>query len=169
MRRAFLPAVASLLVGCAGPDQAVVSADAPIHLGDEWFSFAAEQLGISAEEVRRRDQALSEDEPPEDEQLPSFARAEAAAIWLRICAGCHGERGDLEGATELPGNKPRKWGSFGVSMGFFFGGDDMRAGIYRKIRDGVQTEAGEPTLMRGFASELSRMQLWALVRHIEGF
>ena len=58
---------------------------------------------------------------------------------------------------------PRDWTGMGVRMGFFFGGDKMRAGIFRRIRDGV------PPGMPGWDSALSREQIWALVRHLEGF
>lgn len=158
-----------VLVGCAGPQQAVVPEGEPIHLGDAWFQFVAQELGISEDEARAQDERLSEEEPLEEGPLESLAAREAAAVWQETCAPCHGINGDLEGAPELPGHRPRKWDSFGVSMGFFFGGDDMRAGIYRKIRDGVRTEDGQPTIMRAFGGELSRAQIWGLVRHIEGF
>lgn len=147
--------------GCAGPTQAVVSTnDAVVHLGDDWFAHRAEGLSITAAQAQARDAALSEDVPPEgiwDDQLAT----EAASLWLTRCAQCHGVNGDLEGAVV---NDPpaRAWGTFGTAMGFLFGGDKMRAGIYRTIRDG----RGK---MPGWGEHLSREQIWGLVSHIEGF
>ena len=146
---------------CSGPTQAVVSASsAEIHLGDAWFAYRADGLSLTVDEAKARDAALSEDEPPEDIWDEQLAR-EAASLWLKNCAACHGVNGDLEGAVQLD-PPARKWGTFGTSMGFLFGGDKMRAGIYRTIRDG----RGQ---MPGWGDRLSREQIWALVTHIEGF
>ena len=59
---------------------------------------------------------------------------------------------------------PRAWGGMGARMGFLFGGDKMRAGIYRSIDQGRGTG-----VMPAWGGQLSREQIWALVRHIEGF
>ena len=168
MRRVLLCALASCAFACSGPTQSIAKDDTPVHLGESWFEFRADTLGISVEQAKSRDLAFSEDEPPDEETLDSSVAVQAAALWSKVCAGCHGVRGDLEGAVELS-EKPKRWDGFGVRMGFFFGGDSMRAGIYRKIRDGVTKDDGTPTLMRAFGDELAREQIWALVRHIEGF
>ncbi|MBK6688751.1 MAG: cytochrome c [Deltaproteobacteria bacterium] len=127
------------------------------HLEQEWFLFRAQDLGVSLEEAQTRDRALSESEPP---QLDATTQREAAALWRSLCAGCHGATGRLEGVPVVE-PAPKKWGGFGVSMGFFFGGDKMRAGLYRKIREG-----GEK--MPAWGELLSREQTWALVAHLEG-
>lgn len=161
MRRLGLVVLA--LVGCSGPTQAVAPPDASTHLGEDWFVFRAADLGISVDEARRRDAALSEVEPPESD--PTLA-TEAAALWTNLCARCHGVDG--RGVDELDLRpEPKKWGGFGVRMGFFFGGDKMRAGIYRQIRDGPDREG--PSAMPAWGEALSREQIWALVGHIEGF
>lgn len=150
-----------LLAGCGGVDQAVVSGEeATVHLGPAWFDFRAEGLSISVADARRRDAGLPEDEPPEGIWDSQLAR-EAASLWLKQCAACHGVNGDLEGAVPLD-PPARKWGTFGTAMGFLFGGDAMRAGIYRTIRDGK----GQ---MPGWGDRLSKEQMWGLVTHIEGF
>ena len=162
MRDVALWSVVVMAVGgCGGPTQAVVSsAEATVHMKDAWFAYRAEGLSITVEQARQRDAALSEDVPPEDNWDVQLAR-EAASLWLKNCAACHGVNGDLEGA--LPMDPPaREWGTFGTAMGFLFGGDKMRAGIYRTIRDG----RGQ---MPGWGDRLSREQIWALVTHIEGF
>ncbi|MEL7368976.1 MAG: cytochrome c [Myxococcota bacterium] len=154
---AFVLAIA----GCGGPTQAVVSADeAKIHLGDDWFVFRAEGLSISVDEARARDAAMSEDAPPEGIWDAQLAK-ESASLWLQNCAPCHGVKGDLEGAPQFD-PPAREWGTFGTTMGFFFGGDKMRAGIYRSIRDGK----GQ---MPSWGKRFSREQIWGLVNHLEGF
>ncbi len=154
---AALPAFGA---GCGGPAQyAVTQETAEVHLGDDWFAYRAQGLGISVDEARARDAAISEQTPPEvwDDQL----RREAASLWLMNCATCHGVKGDLEGSLSLD-PAPRKWGTFGTAMGFLFGGDKMRAGIYRTIRDG----RGQ---MPAWGQRYAREQIWGLVNHIEGF
>ncbi|EPG73412.1 cytochrome C oxidase, Cbb3-type, subunit III [Leptospira fainei serovar Hurstbridge str. BUT 6] len=88
------------------------------------------------------------------EELLSFANV----YWTQKCSACHGTSGiPPEGLLPIP----RKFGTFGMKMGFFFGGDKMRAGIFRTIRDGKNRS------MPSFGKELSEEQLWALVNKIE--
>ena len=155
-----------LLTGCGGVKQATVPAGYELHLGEEWFQLRAQQLGVSVQAARDRDLALPEDEPPPE--LDEGAAVEAAAIWRDLCSACHGPNGDPEEAPSKQEIRPRDWSGMGPSMGFFFGGDKMRAGIYRRIRDGGD-EDGKPSLMPPWGKQLSREQIWALVRHIEGF
>lgn len=156
--------IAVLLGACAGPTQAVAPVDQEPHYSDDWYVFRAEQLGIEVDAARARDAALPVDAPPE---LDASTAVEAAALWRELCAKCHGADGrGVEGATYDP--PPKKWGGFGVRMGFFFGGDSMRSGIYRRIAEGGDS-AEKPSAMPAFGSTLSREQIWALVKHIEGF
>lgn len=150
-----------MVAGCSGPNQASVTSDtAQVHLGADWFAYRADGLSISVDEARARDAALDEDAPPEGLWDAQLAR-ESASLWLTRCALCHGADGDLEGAVQMD-PPARKWGTFGTTMGFLFGGDKMRAGIYRTIRDGK----GQ---MPGWGDRLAREQIWGLVAHIEGF
>ncbi len=155
-----------LLTACAGPTQGVASEDAKPLMGEAWFEARAQTLKISAEAAKARDAALPETEPPENFWDAQTAK-QAAVLWRDLCATCHGINGNLEG---VPQEKPlpRKWGSTGVAMGFFFGGDKMRAGIYKRIAKGGDKE-GKPSRMPPWGDQLSREQIWALVYHIEGF
>lgn len=169
-RSAAPPAVFFALIaltgpGCGGPRQAQVGPQDQPHLGEAWFPYRAQSLGLTVEAAKARDAALSLEAPPE--VLGPRVMKEAAALWLALCAACHGPRGQLEGVSGLE-PMPRKWGTMGASMGFFFGGDKMRAGIYRTIAEGKQDEQGQP-VMPAWSAALSREQIWALVRHIEGF
>lgn len=156
MRRLILLVV---LLGCGGPAR-VAAPEGVTHLaGDAWFTWRAEALGVTVEAARARDAALSEDAPPET--LAPAVRERAAATWQSVCATCHGVDGEPPARPGQP--TPKRWGTMGTGMGFTFGGDKMRAGIYRKIRDGK----GEA--MPAWGSTLAREHIWALVAHIESF
>jgi len=156
-----------LLAACAAtlPPPALYVEPEGIHLGDDWFTYRARGLGITADAARQRDAALPTDHPAAgiwDQQTA----AEAVALWAGRCAACHGPHGRGEG---VPAHDPapRAWGGMGAAMGFFFGGDAMRAGVYRKIAEGGGTVDGKVSDMPAWGGELSREQMWALVRFIE--
>jgi mono/diheme cytochrome c family protein len=155
------------LGACAGPRPPTIGAEVTPHLGEAWFAHRAATLGLSVEAARARDAALPTAGPPP--ALDDAVALEAAAVWRDVCAACHGPEGrpppPAEGAP--PGPEPKTWGTFGVRMGFLFGGDKMRAGIYRSIAEGKTTPDGQVT-MPPWGAVLSREQLWGLVRHIEG-
>ncbi|MGJ4753326.1 c-type cytochrome [Leptospira kmetyi] len=85
---------------------------------------------------------------------------EADRLWEQKCAACHGVDGTPN--ESLP-TKPRKLRGFGLKMGFLFGGDKMREGIYKTIRD------GKNQTMPSFKEELSEAEIRALVKRIERF
>ncbi|MCG6166507.1 c-type cytochrome [Leptospira sanjuanensis] len=85
---------------------------------------------------------------------------EADLLWEQRCAACHGLDG-TPNESVLP--KPRKLSGFGLKMGFFFGGNKMREGIVKTIRD------GKNQTMPSFKNELSEDQIRALVKRIERF
>jgi mono/diheme cytochrome c family protein len=157
MQRLFL--LTCGLMACGGPAR-VQAPEGVHHLeGDAWFAWRGAALGVTPEEARTRDSALSEDAPPES--LAPDVRQRAAATWKTVCSTCHGTQGK---PPERPGQPtPKAWGTMGTGMGFTFGGDKMRAGIYRTIRDGK----GET--MAAWGDRLAREHIWALVAHIESF
>lgn len=130
--------------------------DAQPHLDGDWIPYRARSLGLDDEATLARDLALAESTPP---PLDQVTVDEGAALFRALCAGCHGATGRLEGVPAIE-PAPRRWGGMGATMGFFFGGDAMRAGLYKKIRDG-----GEK--MPAWGELLSREQTWALVAHLE--
>jgi mono/diheme cytochrome c family protein len=92
---------------------------------------------------------------------PKTAEAKRAAnIWQAACSVCHGIDGTPPKAWA--GKGMRTFGTFGMKMGFLFGGDKMRAGIARTISEGKGTE------MRPFKGHLAPEEIDALVKHIEG-
>ena len=91
--------------------------------------------------------------------VKSEARSAAARNWLENCAACHGQEGNPPSAWADKGM--RKFGTMGMSMGFFFGGDKMRAGIARTIRE------GKGALMPSFKDKFSDQEITDLVKYIE--
>lgn len=167
LRCATLALALSTLAACGGPPQATAPPGAQPRVGDAWFAWRAETLGITPAEARARDAALPGEEGPPPDGLDAHTAREAAILWTTRCAMCHGPDGEPPpaqvAAWEAAGQAvPRTWG--GASrMGFLMGGDSMRAGLYRKVHDGV------PPAMPPWGGVLAREQIWALVRHMEGF
>lgn len=93
-------------------------------------------------------------------QVQTAEAKRAAEIWQAACSFCHGVDGTPP--PEWAGKGMRRFGTFGMRMGFFFGGDKMRAGIARTIAEGKGTE------MKAFKGHLTPEEISALVRHIEG-
>lgn len=168
LRRTLLILTPTLaLAACGGPTHVIAPEGATPSYLDDWFTLRSQQLGISIEAAKARDARLPEDRPPEGLEDDAALAREAAVIWKDLCAPCHGLDGTpVEDPELLP--RPKAWDSMGASMGFFFGGDKMRAGIYRKIRDGGPPRVdGSLSKMGAFGDALRREQLWALVAHIE--
>lgn len=153
-----------LLAGCAAKRPAEIPVGAGPHVGEAWFAWRAGTLGISRVQAHARDAALpdgSDGRAPAAGTLDEHTRREAALLWAQNCAVCHGADGVPPQVAEGQA-QPRSWTGMGPTMGFLFGGDKMRAGIYRTISEGRGS-------MAGFGEALSREQIWALVAHIEGF
>jgi len=90
---------------------------------------------------------------------PNPEAKRAADIWQAACSFCHGIDGTP--AEAWAGKGMRKFGTYRMKMGFFFGGDKMRAGIAKTIAEGKGKE------MRPFKDHLTAAEIEALVRHIE--
>lgn len=88
---------------------------------------------------------------------PEFAAAETT--WKSTCAACHGPNGSPP--PEWADKGMRRFGTTGMSMGFFFGGDKMRRSIASTIGN------GKGTLMPAFKDKLTQAEIDNLVRYIE--
>ncbi|WP_243394708.1 c-type cytochrome [Leptospira adleri] len=93
-------------------------------------------------------------------QSLSIEEIRADLLWEQKCAVCHGVDGTPKDSV-LP--RPKKLRGFGIKMGFFFGGDKMREGIFKTIRD------GKNQTMPSFKEELTEEEIRALVKRIERF
>lgn len=158
MFRSWYLVLAALALGCTRLHLVAPLLPAP-HEGAEWYAFRGWTLGLTPTQARARDEALSEAEPPDDLEDP-WLRREGRDLWLVRCAGCHGADGTPTATAGDP--LPRRWGTFGAKMGFLFGGDRMRAGVFRRIAE------GKPPRMPAWHGTLAREQIWALVHHLEG-
>lgn len=152
------------LAGCGSrPPQATAPEGATPHLGEAWFSFRAETLGIDVEAAKARDAALPGlDEPPPKGALDEHTAREAAVIYVTQCARCHGIDGQ---PVVLAGQATPKttWGSGSARFAFSVSGDDFRTRLFGKVHDGVLPG------MPAWGQILAREQIWALIRHVEGF
>jgi len=132
-------------------------------MADAWLAERAADLGLTLEQAKARDQAITDATPqPNVWQEPGMPKR-AGEIYAALCAACHGPQGKGEGAPAFE-HPPRNFGTFGLTMGFTMGGDKMRGGIFRKI-EGAQRDPA--SLMPGFGAQLSQEQIWALVYYVE--
>ena len=165
MRLLVLLALLGLL-GCSKPERVEAPPEALPHYGDAWFAFRGASLGISVAAAQSRDATIPADHPPAT--LDRTTAVEAAAIYRSVCVVCHGPGGEPPEKQPSGGAPPRAWGG-SARMGFFFGGDKMRAGLFKRIQEGGEPRDGKASDMPAWASTLSREQTWALVRHLESF
>ncbi len=167
MLAAVLSCAPAAVAPAPAPTAAFVAPSIDDLVRDAWLERRARQLGVSLDEARHRDATLSVATPPDVATDDAQTRAEAVAIWGRVCASCHGVSGRLDGVTQKTDPPPRAWGGMGARMGFFFGGDKMRAGIYRAIAEGGPVRDGKPSPMPAWGPTFAREQIWALVRYLE--
>ena len=79
----------------------------------------------------------------------AYLHREGRALWNVHCAVCHGTNGNANPQNFNPA--PRKLGGMGLKMGFFFGGDKMRAGIFIKSKPELtQTQTSTATKCHHF-------------------
>lgn len=163
--RALLSLTPLLLISCGSTPPTPPPGARP-HLGESWYAWRGQQLNLSPDEAKARDQMISTETPPASMEDPRLME-EAAIIWQSACAQCHGANGDPSTALTQHQPPPRDWPGFGPSMGFTFGGDSMRRGIYKKIAEGVIRPDGSTSPMPAWQGTLSREQIWALVGYLE--
>ena len=98
LSRLFLvPVLVSLFAACASSPPVDVPADGGPHIGNSWFEWRAQTLGITPAEARARDEALPNGEDgkvPAPGTLDADTQLEGALLWRAECARCHGANGD---------------------------------------------------------------------------
>ena len=160
-RTLLLAVVLAGACACSGPASPIVPAPKKLVMSDDWIAKRAGELGLTLEQTKARDEAITDATPqPDLWQEPGMPKR-AGELYAALCAACHGPRGKGEGAPGFE-NPPREFGTFGLTMGFTMGGDKMRGGIFRKIKT-----APAGGVMPGFGGQLSNEQMWALVYFIE--
>ena len=134
------------------------------HAQEDWFEWRSLDQNKDLAQVRDEDQAMDAQHKPANYGAP-YQHREGTALWQSYCMSCHGARGNSNPQNWQPA--PRKLGGMGLKMGFFFGGDKMRAGIFHKIKTGKSLKKRQEAAMPAFGTTLSNEQIWALVLFLE--
>ena len=167
MKHALLPfglLILCALMACAKQIPAnQYQTDFP-HNKEAWATWRASVTNTGQEAFHKADQGWDANTKPPNYGA-DYQRKEGHALWQMHCAVCHGPQGRTNPQKITPA--PRKLGGMGLKMGFFFGGDKMRAGIFKKIKTGQSTKPKTPSQMAGFGDLLHNEQIWALVLHLE--
>lgn len=132
------------------------------HIGDKWWKFRADFLGISEGEARDRDAAISGDRAPSgfwDKQTAT----ETVAIWGSLCNECHGGRRRLRDAMVMPGPGP----GWGRGDGLFFGNRRDYAAVFATVNQGGAPRDGVRSQMPPWVGKLAREEMWALLYFLE--
>jgi hypothetical protein len=132
------------------------------HIGDKWWKFRADFLGISESEARDRDAAISGDRAPSgfwDKQTAT----ETVTIWGSLCNECHGGRRRLRDAMVMPA-PAQGWGR---GDGLFFGNRRDYAAVFATVNQGGVPRDGVRSQMPSWNGKLAREQMWALLYFLE--
>lgn len=134
-----------------------------IHVAEKWWKFRAEFTRLSEDEVRTRDDAITDDGAPSgfwDRQTA----VETALIWTSLCNECHGGRRKIEDAIGMPTPPP----SWGHGQGLFFGQRRPYKEVFAKVLNGggLPKEDGKRP-MPPWRGKLAREEIWALLYFLE--
>lgn len=179
----LLAVTSLLLIACAGPqplhraarpsDEAAYTQALTAHgnrPADAFLAMRAEELGISVEQARQSDQALSTTRNPFKARRDPKAVSRGSVVYRHHCADCHGPDADGRGtrlaeplagadfhdfshrfAVTLHGGAPRTW--------------------FRKITRGYTAKTpdanGEYPQMPAFGETLAREQVWLAITYLQ--
>ena len=133
-----------------------------LHLADDWWRFRADFLRTTVAQVRERDSAFSERQPPPvfwDQQTA----LEAAGVWGALCNECHGGRRRLEDAMKMP-PPPAGWGR---GEGLFFGVRRSYEALFNIVYNGGPERSGKRSEMPAWRNRLAKEQIWAILYFLE--
>jgi len=139
-----------------------VESRGPVHINDAWWAFRASHLKVTEAEVKEREAAISEKEPPLDFWDPQTS-AETIAIWSEFCNECHGGRRKREDVLKMPAPSP----TWGKGEGLFFGARRAYTDIFRTISHGKIEKEGNRYRMPAWKGKLAKEQIWALMYFVE--
>lgn len=176
-----LVSLAALLAGCTGPlplahalrpredrafQQALQKYDGSPK--EAWLHHRAEQLGVTYEEMRARDEALARGPNPfktSDVQAVSYG----AAMYAEYCMKCHGENADGDGWMASRDHRPKNFRNAITRMAVVLSGgppDDW----FEAVRDGkgpqVKYEQGTSRAMPAFGDKLANEQIWMILTYL---
>jgi hypothetical protein len=134
-----------------------------IHVSEKWWKFRADFVKLSEDDVRARDDAITDEVAPGgfwDRQTA----VETALIWTSLCNECHGGRRKIEDAMGMPAPPP----SWGRGQGLFFGQRRPYKEVFGKVFNGggPPKEDGKRP-MPPWRGKLAREEIWALLYFLE--
>lgn len=145
----------------AQPEEANIPLPSPdaleIHLGEAWFAYRADGLGISADEARARDTRLN-GVPPPGKFWDRQVAAEAWGLWTELCSQCHG--GSRRLATVMSWPPPKD--GWAEQNQRFFGGRQVGTAVFSTIMNGARAKRGNVD-MPAWRDRLSHEQIWSMV------
>jgi mono/diheme cytochrome c family protein len=177
-------AAVGLFGSCRGPaalDAAIRPADEAAYfalashadpsLREAFYQHQAESKGMTVEQARRADAAVSATRNPFHAGRDAAAVSRGAVIYRNQCARCHGFAAEGIG-PDLPIYRPamdfRRFGRrFSVTL---HGGAPKK--WFKVIADGVtvpaeDNESGMPLEMPAFGDVLAREQIWLVVTYLQ--
>ena len=134
-----------------------------IHVGEKWWGFRGDFLRMSDDDVRSRDEAITEEVAPSNFWDRQTA-VETALIWTSLCNECHGGRRKIEDAMEMPPPQP----SWGRGKGLFFGQSRTYKEVFGKVFNGggpAKEDGKRP--MPPWRGKLAQEQIWSLLYFLE--
>jgi len=190
LRTRFMLAMVSLLLPafmatCSGPQplaRAIVPQDEQDYIemmstadqtpAQAFLARRAVKLGVSVEEARQRDNALSNNKNPFKARHDPSAVSRGAVIYKHECMTCHGEKVDGRGPTLPVPLKSLNFHRTGLRFDI-----TMRGGAaskwFKTIRAGTEVQAkdaeGNPITIKmpNYLDRLSKEQVWLVVTYLQ--
>ena len=176
-------AVLLVLAGCAGPVDLQRAVQAPeaqafnrelaAQRGDARLAheaLTARRLGITMNEARRRDLAISTTKNPFDARRDADAVCRGAVVYAALCARCHGLQADGRGPDALASHPCRNFRGPAMRMAVTLHGGAPRR-WFQRIADGygppVRYPDGESRAMPAFGDRLAREQIWLVITYLQ--
>lgn len=135
-----------------------------------WYVYKAQEEGITVDEARARDQALSTTRNPFKASRDPAAVSRGAVIFRALCQRCHGADARGDGGDLIAERHPVDHHAFGQRFAATIHGGAPRA-WFRKINEGagdvVAYPDGPTTAMPPFGDTLAREQIWLVVTYLQ--
>lgn len=170
--------------GCAGPqplDKAIHANDEQAYLGamsdaaltprEAFYRARAGSTGMSVEEVKAQDVALSTTKNPFSARHDPEAVSQGAVLYKYNCMNCHGANADGHGSDVPTPTDEMNFHKFSTRFAVtLHGGAPSK--WFRIINDGTTSAQGhdangQPLVMEPFSDKLAREQIWLIVTYLQ--
>lgn len=142
----------------------------PEDPGAAWIAWQARRQGISVEQARANDAAISSRRNPFRAKDDPAAVSRGAVLYRAYCQRCHGESARGDGPDHLPDHRPRDLRGLGQRFAVTLHGGAPRT-WFRKISEGYGETApypdGPTTAMPAFGDKLAREQIWLVITYLQ--